>query len=56
MIEAAITFALLGLFMAGIAWGDSSTKWAPLFFIDGLSMVLLLVFWAMKLLYLVAGI
>ena len=55
MTSAIITIFLLGLFLAGQRWGDSSTKWAPLFFVGGLTLVLLIVFWTTKLLYWVAS-
>lgn len=54
MTSAIITISLLGLFFAGLQWGDSSTKWAPLFFVGGIAFILLIAFWMMKLLYWVA--
>lgn len=54
MTSAIITIFLLGLFLAGQRWGDSSTKWTPLFFIGGIAFILLAAFWMTKLLYWVA--
>ena len=48
MTSAIITILLLGLFYAGLKWGDSSTKWTPLFFIGGFAFIILMVFWMMK--------
>ena len=55
MTSIIITILLLGLFFAGLQWGDSSTKWAPLFFIGGIAFILLIAFWMAKLLYWVAA-
>jgi len=55
MTSAIITIFLLGLFLAGQRWGDSSTKWAPLFFVGGIAFILLFAFWLTKLLYWVAA-
>ena len=55
MTSAIITILLLGLFYAGLQWGDSSTKCAPLFFIGGFAFIILMVFWMMKLLYWIAA-
>ena len=55
MTSAIITIFLLGLFLAGLQWGDSSTKWAPLFFIGVIAFILLMALWMAKLLYWVAA-
>ena len=55
MTSAIITIFLLGLFFAGHQWGDSSTKWAPLFFVGGFALIMLMCFWMMKLLLWVAA-
>ena len=54
MTSAIITIFFLGLFLAGLQWGDSSTKWASLYFIGGIAFILLMAFWMTKLLYWVA--
>lgn len=54
--SAIVTIVLLGLFFAGQTWGDSSTKWAPLFFIGGFAFILLACYWMMMLLCFVARI
>jgi hypothetical protein len=55
MTSIIITIFLLGMFFAGLQWGDSSKKWAPLFFIGGIAFILLMAFWMAKLLYWVAA-
>ncbi len=54
MTPAIITIALLGLFAAGMRYGDSSTKGAPLFFIGSFALIILACYWMMNLLFWVA--
>lgn len=40
-----VTIILGSIFYIGMRYGDSSTKWAHLFFVGGISMILLICYW-----------
>jgi hypothetical protein len=54
MTYAIITIALLSLFAAGMRYGNSSTKGAPLFFIGSFALIILMCYWMMNLLLWIA--
>jgi hypothetical protein len=40
-----VTFILVTIFLIGDKYGDGSTKWGFLFFVGGISLILLIVYW-----------